>query len=373
MSHTLQARVAGALTNVRNPRVDNDVISAGMVQDLTVTDEGQVSFTFVLSRDDPAVLVRETRRAIKQLDGVNEVQINVVEPQGAPATKGPPAGAQPARAPAAGGAQPPMPQPAVPGELGKVIAISSGKGGVGKSTIAANIAVALARQGAAVGLMDADIYGPNIPRMLGVTAKPVVEGNKMVPLEAHGVKLISLGLLIERDTPAIWRGPIITKVIQQFLRDVLWGKLDYLVVDMPPGTGDAQLSLAQAIQLMGAVVVTTPQEVAIGDALRSAKMFERVGVPVLGVVENMSYFACPHCGEHTEIFLSGGGTRLAEEVGVPLLGQIPLQAGMPDLGDSGTPVVVAQPDSPAGEALTAVADAVKQKASRSMSLPILTG
>jgi ATP-binding protein involved in chromosome partitioning len=209
--------------------------------------------------------------------------------------------------------------------------------------------------------------------MFGVTERPAVIGSKIQPLVAHGVKLISLGLLIERDQPAIWRGPIITKVIQQFLHDVEWGDLDFLVVDMPPGTGDAQLSLAQAIQLAGAVIVTTPQEVAIGDALRSAKMFERVGVPVVGVVENMSSFACPHCGERTEIFLSGGGRRLADEVGVPLLGQVPLQARMPDLGDSGTPVVIADPDSPAGQALIGIAGEVRKRIGRSVSLPILTG
>jgi ATP-binding protein involved in chromosome partitioning len=200
-----------------------------------------------------------------------------------------------------------------------------------------------------------------------------VSGNKILPLDAHGVKLISLGLLIERDQPAILRGPIITKVIQQFLHDVEWGTLDFLIVDMPPGTGDAQLSLAQAIQLTGAVIVTTPQEVAIGDALRSAKMFERVGVPVLGVVENMSHFACPHCGQRTDIFLTGGGDRLAQEIGVPLLGQIPLQAGVADLGDSGAPVIVAQPDSPAAVAMRAIAEAVRKRAGRSVSLPILTG
>jgi ATP-binding protein involved in chromosome partitioning len=209
--------------------------------------------------------------------------------------------------------------------------------------------------------------------MFGVSERPTVSGNKILPLEAHGVKLISLGLLIERDQPAIWRGPIITKVIQQFLHDVEWGKLDFLVVDMPPGTGDAQLSLAQAIQLTGAVIVTTPQEVAIGDALRSAKMFERVGVPVLGVVENMSHFTCPHCNQRTDIFLSGGGARLAQEIGVPLLGQIPLQAGAADLGDSGAPVIVAQPDSPAAVALRGIAEAVRKRAGRSVSLPILTG
>jgi ATP-binding protein involved in chromosome partitioning len=364
MPNTLEARVAGALTNVRNPRVGTDVISAGMVRDLVVGADGTVTFTFILSRDDPAALVREARQAVREVEGVTGVRINVAEPAGA-------GGPGPAR-PAQPAAHPPAPPPA-PADLGRVIAVSSGKGGVGKSTIAANLAVALGRQGLHVGLMDADVYGPNIPRMLGVTERPAVSGNKILPLEAHGVKVISLGLLIERDQPAIWRGPIITKVIQQFLHDVHWGALDYLIVDMPPGTGDAQLSLAQAIQLAGAVVVTTPQEVAIGDALRSAKMFERVGVPVLGVVENMSGFVCPHCGERTAIFLTGGGQRLADEVGVPLLGQIPLQAGVADLGDNGAPVVVAQPDSPAAAALREFADALRKRAGRSKTLPILTG
>jgi ATP-binding protein involved in chromosome partitioning len=362
MSHPLTARVAGALTNIRNPRAGTDVISAGTVRELDVRDDGAVSFTMVLSREDPASLVREARQAVRAVEGVARVQINVVEPPGA-------GGGPPPKAAAPAG----PPAPAAAGTLGKVVAVSSGKGGVGKSTIAANVAAALAGQGLAVGLMDADVYGPNIPRMFGVTERPAVIGSKIQPLVAHGVKLISLGLLIERDQPAIWRGPIITKVIQQFLHDVEWGDLDFLVVDMPPGTGDAQLSLAQAIQLAGAVIVTTPQEVAIGDALRSAKMFERVGVPVVGVVENMSSFACPHCGERTEIFLSGGGRRLADEVGVPLLGQVPLQARMPDLGDSGTPVVIADPDSPAGQALIGIAGEVRKRIGRSVSLPILTG
>jgi ATP-binding protein involved in chromosome partitioning len=368
MANPLLARVAGALTNLRSPRANTDVISAGMVTDLHVKDDGSVSFTFTLTREDPASLVREARQAVREVDGVTQVKINVLEPGGAAGAAGP-AGATGRTGPAGG-----VPTPAAPsGDLGKVIAVSSGKGGVGKSTVAANVAVALAGQGLRIGLMDADVYGPNIPRMFGVTARPAVIGSKIQPLEAHGLKLMSLGLLIERDQPAIWRGPIITKVIGQFLHDVHWGGLDYLVVDMPPGTGDAQLSLAQAIQLAGAVIVTTPQEVAIGDALRSARMFERVGVPVLGVVENMSWFACPHCGGKTEIFLSGGGQRLADEVGVPLLGQIPLQARMPDLGDSGTPVVIADPESPAAQALRKVADEIRKRAGRSLSLPILTG
>jgi ATP-binding protein involved in chromosome partitioning len=320
-----------------------------MVQDLVVDDAGAVSFTFQLTREDPASLAREVRKAAQAVAGVTAVRVNVVDPGGGGG------GAGKAAARPAPGAVPPPPTPVEMPHLGRAIAISSGKGGVGKSTIAANLAAALAIQGYRVGLMDGDIYGPNIPRMFGVDEKPEVVGGKIQPLEAHGVKLMSLGFIVERDAPAIWRGPIIMKVIQQFLRDVAWGERDYFLVDLPPGTGDAQLSLTQSIHLNGAVIVTTPQEMAVGDSLRGAKMFERVGVKVLGVVENMSYYVCPHCGERSELFRAGGGARLADALGVPLLGEVPLQAGIPDLADDGRPVVVAQPASPAGEALAAVA------------------
>ncbi len=237
----------------------------------------------------------------------------------------------------------PAPTPVAYPNLGSIIAISSGKGGVGKSTVAVNLAVALAQQGARVGLMDADIYGPNIPRMMGVNEPPMVINERIIPLEAHGVKVISIGFLIDRDQPAIWRGPIVMKIITQFLRDVAWGELDYFIVDMPPGTGDAQLSLVQATQVTAAVIVTTPQEVSVGDALRGVKMFERVTVPVLGIVENMSWFECPHCGKPSPIFGSGGGERLAKEVGLPLLGQIPLYPRVLEGGDRGAPIVAADP------------------------------
>jgi ATP-binding protein involved in chromosome partitioning len=245
----------------------------------------------------------------------------------------------------------PAPTPIAYPHLGNIIAVSSGKGGVGKSTVATNLAIALAQQGARVGLMDADIYGPNIPRMMGINAAPPVENEKIIPLQAHGVKIMSLGFMIERDQPAIWRGPIIMKIISQFLRDVQWGELDYFLVDMPPGTGDAQLSLVQATMVHGAIIVTTPQEVASGDALRGAKMFERVAVPVLGVVENMSYFICPNCDDKHHIFGSGGGQRLADELQVPLLGEIPFFAGVLEGGDRGEPIVVSGPDTPAAKAL----------------------
>jgi ATP-binding protein involved in chromosome partitioning len=253
----------------------------------------------------------------------------------------------------------PAQQPVAYPELGKVVAISSGKGGVGKSTIATNLAVALSKAGARVGLMDADVYGPNVPRMMGVNAPPSVLGEKIVPLEAHGVKVISLGFLIERDQPAIWRGPIVMKIVNQFLRDVAWGQLDYFLVDMPPGTGDAQLSLVQATHVAGAVIVTTPQEVSVGDALRGAKMFQRVHVPVLGIVENMSWFECPHCGKPSALFGTGGGQRLADELGLPLLGQVPMHPRVMEGGDRGEPILVSDPQSAASRAITAIAERIR--------------
>lgn len=367
MANTLQARVAGALTNIRNPRVNNDLISAGMIQELEVGDDGVVTFTFLLGRDDPATLVREARRAAREVDGVTDVKVKVQEPAPAPT---------PGQGTSRPGAVPP-PAPPAPAEmphLGHVVAVSSGKGGVGKSTVSVNLAVELVRRGHTVGLMDADIYGPNIPRMLGVAEKPPVVGGKIIPLESHGVKLMSLGFLVERDMPAIWRGPIVMKIIQQFLRDVSWNHVDYFIVDLPPGTGDAQLSLVQSVHVQAAIIVTTPQEVAIGDGLRGAKMFERVGVPVMGIVENMSFFECPECGHRATIFLAGGGRRLADELDVPLLGQVPLQAGMADLADRGEPIVAADPESPAARAFADIAQAVESRiGTRSVRLPIITG
>jgi ATP-binding protein involved in chromosome partitioning len=254
--------------------------------------------------------------------------------------------------------RPAAPTPVPYPNLGRVLAVSSGKGGVGKSTIAVNLAVALARGGAGVGLMDADIYGPNVPRMMGVNSPPPVIDQKIIPLQAHGVKVMSLGFLIEKDQPAIWRGPIIMKIIKQFLADVKWGKLDYLIVDMPPGTGDAQLSLVQATPVHGALIVTTPQDVAVGDALRGVRMFQRVSVPVFGIVENMSFFECPHCGEQSVMFGAGGGQRLADEVGLPLLARIPLYPRIVEGSDSGRPIVVADPGSAAAVALVGLADRV---------------
>ncbi len=368
MSQTLQEGIANALATVINPRTGLNVLVAEMVRDIATTTTGKVRLTMLLSPSDPATLVRDVREAIASVDGVVDVLVDVKdasESNARPAAKhAPPPAAPSARAlPVMNAAPAAAPRPSAPTPvsypaLGRIIAVSSGKGGVGKSTVATNLAVALAATGARVGLMDADVYGPNVPRMMGVNAPPPVVDEKIIPLEAHGVKLISLGFLIERDQPAIWRGPIVMKIVTQFLRDVAWGQLDYFLVDMPPGTGDAQLSLVQATHVHGAIIVTTPQDVSTGDALRGAKMFQRVNVPVLGIVENMSWFECPHCGKPTAIFGTGGGKRLADELELPLLGEIPLDPRVHEGGDRGTPIIVAEPESSASRALRALAERV---------------
>jgi ATP-binding protein involved in chromosome partitioning len=236
-----------------------------------------------------------------------------------------------------------------------VIAVSSGKGGVGKSTVAVNLAVAMGLTGAKVGLLDADIYGPNIPMMMGVTKPPEQKDGKIAPAESHGVKLISMGFFVPEDTAVVWRGPMVHTAIQQLFRDVLWGELDYLLIDLPPGTGDAQLTLTQLVPLTGAVTVTTPQEVALHDVRKGMMMFQKVNVPLLGIVENMSYFLCGHCGERTEIFSYGGGERAAEKLGVPFLGRIPIDPAIRDGGDSGNPIVMANPASPQSAAFREIA------------------
>lgn len=245
----------------------------------------------------------------------------------------------------------------------RIIAVASGKGGVGKSTVSANLAVALAQTGEKVGLMDADIYGPNIPMMMGVPAPPGKEGHKIKPAEAHGVKIISMGFFVPEDTAVVWRGPMVHTAIQQFFRDVWWGELDYLLIDLPPGTGDAQLSVSQIVPLTGVVTVTTPQEVALFDVRKGIMMFKKVNVPLLGIIENMSFFVCGHCGERTDIFSFAGGERAAQTFDVPFLGRIPLDPAIREGGDAGTPLVVVAPDSPQTQAFRAVAEALKKRVS----------
>lgn len=250
-----------------------------------------------------------------------------------------------------------------------VIAVASGKGGVGKSTVSANLSVVLAQTGAKVGLMDADIYGPNIPMMMGVPKPPEKEGDKIKPAEAHGVRIISMGFFVPEETAIVWRGPMVHTAIQQFFRDVLWGELDYLLVDLPPGTGDAQLSLSQIVPLTGVVTVTTPQEVALYDVRKGMMMFKKVNVPLLGVIENMSFFVCGHCGERTEIFSFAGGERAAKKFEIPFLGRIPLDPAIREGGDAGRPIVVSDPNSPLTLAFQGVAEALQTRVRELMSEP----
>jgi ATP-binding protein involved in chromosome partitioning len=362
---SLNDRIAEALSRVPHPRTGRDVLSSELVRDIATTTSGKVRLTLLLAPGDDPTLARTIRQTLEQVTGVSEARVDVadaadVEPRRAPSASTGRALPVMEQRPQSAQARVPAPTPVAYPNLGQIIAVSSGKGGVGKSTVAVNLAVALARGGARVGLMDADIYGPNVPRMMGVSSPPSVINERIVPLEANGVKFISLGVLIDRDQPAIWRGPIVMKIVTQFLRDVAWGTLDYFIVDMPPGTGDAQLSLVQATNVHGAIIVTTPQEVAIGDALRGAKMFQRVAVPVLGIVEKMSWFECPHCGKPTPIFGAGGGERLAQELDLPLLGQIPLYPRVLEGGDTGTPIVVSDPNSSAARALSGVASRVTE-------------
>lgn len=258
-----------------------------------------------------------------------------------------------------GAQQPQAPDNLIPG-VKHVIAISSGKGGVGKSTVAANLACALALAGAKVGLLDADLYGPNIPMMMGSVTGPEQKDGKILPVENYGVKLISMAFLVPEEAPLVWRGPMVHQYLQAFFRDVLWGELDYLLIDLPPGTGDVQLSLSQMVPLAGAITVTTPQEVALYDVRKGMAMFQKVNVPLLGLVENMSFFVCGHCGERTEIFSYGGGERAAAKVGIPFLGRIPIDPAIRDGGDTGHPIVVADPESPQAVAFRDIAKKIAE-------------
>lgn len=348
--------VMAALSQVLHPTTGKDVLTGGQVQGVEVDASGEVRFSFVMRADDPPDLVKQVRSAAEAVPGAGPVKVNVQLPQMGP--QGKHGGIKPGSVPA------PTPKPGILTDVRHVVAVSSGKGGVGKSMVAANLAAALARLGHTVGLLDADIYGPNIPLMFGESGRPRVTGaagREMIePLVAHGVRLMSLGFLLDKEQPAIMRGPLITGILKQFLEQVAWGPLDVLVVDMPPGTGDAQLSLVQTIDVDGAVMVTTPQDVATGDVRRGVKMFERVNTRVLGVVENMSGLSCPHCGEVVDVFGSGGGERLAQEMELPFLGRVPLDPAVRLAGDEGSPTVVSAPASAAGQALLDVARAVER-------------
>ncbi len=327
-------QVLQALSRVQEPELHRDLVSLNMIRDLQV-DGDRVAFTIMLTT--PACPLRsqieeEARKAVASLPGVNKVEIKL-------ASDVPNDGRM---------------RGLVSAPIRNAIAVGSGKGGVGKTTVAVNLAIALAETGARVGLMDADIYGPNVPTMLGVHRLPPPTQNKLIPAQAYGVKMISMGLLVKPGQPLIWRGPMLNSAIRQFLSDVEWGELDYLIVDLPPGTGDAALSLAQSFPLSGAVIVTLPQQVSLEDARRGLEMFRTLDVPILGIVENMSYLELPD-GSRMDIFGSGGGEALAAQTGVPFLGKIPIDPRVREGGDSGKPVIVAHSDSPVAQALREIA------------------
>ncbi len=345
MTQITEQIVLDALRQVRDPDLHKDIVSLGFVKDLQING-GDVSFRIVLTT--PACPVKEqmegaAKQFVGAIPGVQSVKVRMD-----------------AEVPKGRGIGEKVTMPGVR----NIIAISSGKGGVGKSTVAVNLAVSLALDGARVGLMDADVYGPNVPLMLGAgRIRPEVEQNKILPVEAYGVRLMSMAVLKPGDEPMIMRGPILHGLVRQFLSDVKWGELDYLVVDMPPGTGDVQLSLSQLVPVQGAVLVTTPQEVALADVRRALRMFETVAVPVLGVVENMSYFVAPDTGARYNIFGEGGGQKLAEQYKVPFLGSVPLGLEVREGGDKGVPVVVGHPESPEARALRRVAEEVARQVS----------
>ena len=342
-----EAAVLDALRSVKDPDLHKDIVALGFVKNVAF-DGGRVSFTIELTTPACPVkdLMREqARAAVSRLPGVSLVEIEMT------------AAVRAASSLSTGQAAP------VP-NVKNIIAVGAGKGGVGKTTVAVNIAVALASKGSRVAMLDGDIYGPNVPIMLGVQAR--LESNqdrKIVPVERYGIQIVSVGFLTDDDSPVIWRGPMLHGMMQQFFRDVAWKDVDYLIVDMPPGTGDVAISLSQTVPVAGAIAVTTPQSVSVADTRRAVQMFRKLNIPVIGMVENMSYFACPGCGQQSDIFGKGGGERLATDLSVPFLGHVPLYEPVRRAGDLGVPIVLSEPDSPAALAIVAVAERVAQQVS----------
>src|SRR5918994_1401216 len=333
-----QARVLEALKVVRDPDLNRDIVSLGFIKDLKV-DAGRVAFTIELTT--PACPVKDqmrdqARAAVLRVPGVSGVDVQMS-----------------ARVrEAVGGDGPRQPLPGVK----NVIAVGAGKGGVGKTTVAVNLAISLAKCGSKVGLIDADIYGPNVPIMLGIKTQLTTDGQKIIPAEKYGLQVISMGFLTQDDAPIIWRGPMLHGALQQFFREVKWVDLDYLVVDLPPGTGDVALSLSQTVPVAGAIVVTTPQQVSLADSRRAIRMYQKLNIPTLGIIENMSHFACPGCGRESDIFGRGAATSLAQDLDVPFLGSIPIYQPVREGGDRGEPIVVAEPASAAAQACFSIAE-----------------
>ncbi len=359
-----ESQILDALRGVSDPERGGDIVGLGMVSGLVLKD-GNIGFAIEVDPDrGPRLepLRRAAETAVLALPGVVSVTAVLTAHRAAPqggAAK-PPPGRQPAARADAGAKQ------LVPG-VRSIVAVASGKGGVGKSTVAVNLALALAGLGLRVGLLDADIYGPSQPRMMGIRGRPSSpDGRVLLPMEKYGVKAMSMGFMVAEETPMIWRGPMVMSALQQMLRDVAWGELDILIVDMPPGTGDAQLTMAQQVPLAGAVIVSTPQDIALLDARKGLNMFRKVDVPVLGFVENMSYFSCPHCGGRSEIFSHGGARREAERLGTDFLGEVPLAMEIRETSDGGHPIVASNPDSEHAKTFRAIAARVWDKVSAAL-------
>ena len=360
--------VLTALRGVVDPNVGKDIVTLGLVQGLGI-EGGVVSFSLQFTGDQPplarAEIHNRARKAVQALPGVTEVKAAIASRPAA--GQGGPGHAH------AHGKGSPAAEELIP-EVKRTIAVSSGKGGVGKSTVAVNLALALRGEGAEVGIVDVDVYGPNIPLMIGARGRPAMVANRIVPVQAYGVKVMSIGFFVKEGDPVVWRGPMIHSAVQQFLKDVEWGPLDYLVFDMPPGTGDAQLSLSQTLPLSGAVMVTTPQDVSLLDVRKGLQMFRKMNVPILGIVENMAGFACPHCGHATAIFGEGGGAKLGKEFDVPVLASIPIDLETRVGGDTGEPIVVARPSSPQADAFRRVAAGVRSRLAEAAApkLPLIS-
>ena len=366
MSGLSEPQVLAALRQVIDADRGKDIVSLGMVSGVQLR-EGHVGFTIEVDPErGPKLepLRRAAEKAVESLPGVLSVTAVLTAqkaPGGGAPRPGPAAGHAHGRAHAARPGAAPAQKPLVPG-VKSIIAVASGKGGVGKSTVAVNLALGLSAIGLKVGLLDADIYGPSMPRMLGISGRPQSRDGKVLePMANYGLKVMSMGFLVAEETPMIWRGPMVMSALSQMLRDVDWGELDVMVVDMPPGTGDAQLTMAQQVPLSGAVIVSTPQDIALLDARKGLNMFRKVDVPVLGIVENMSYFLCPHCGERSEIFSHGGAKREAAKLGTDFLGEVPLDIAIRETSDEGRPIVVAQPESPHAQVFRAMASRVAEK------------
>jgi ATP-binding protein involved in chromosome partitioning len=367
MARVTEEQVMDTLAKVVDTDSGKSVVEAGMISGLIVKD-GNVGFAVEVDpkegeRKEP--LRKACEQAVEAMSGVLSVTAVLTAHQEAPAAPTMPSGPAPGVGPTPG---PQATERALIPGIEAIVAVASGKGGVGKSTTTVNLALALAAAGRRVGVLDSDIYGPSMPRMMGITGRPTSEdGKTLSPLENYGVSVMSMGFLVEEDTPMIWRGPMVMSAIEQMLRDVDWGELDVLVIDLPPGTGDAQLTLAQRVPLTGAVIVSTPQDIALLDARKGLNMFRKVDVPVFGIVENMSYYVCPECGHRAEIFSHGGAREEAEKLGVDFLGEVPLDIEIRETSDSGKPIVVSNPDSPQAAAYRAIADAVSVKIDAAMA------